>query len=90
LETNCGPLSEIIVFGTPCRLSILSRYILASFTVEYFVFTGKKCANLVNQSIMTQIESKFLDVVGKLVIKSMPISSHFQDGMGNGCNIPAG
>jgi hypothetical protein len=38
---------------------------------------------------MTQIESNPLAVLGKPTIKSILISSYFQDGMGNGCNSPA-
>jgi hypothetical protein len=80
---------DTMVLGTPCRLRIRSKYNFASVTVECFTFTGRKCANLVSRSIMTQIESNYLDVVGNPVIKSIPISSHFQDRIGNGCNIPA-
>jgi hypothetical protein len=45
---------------------------------------GKKWAVLVNLSTITQIESCFREVLGKPTIKSMLISSHFQEGMGRG------
>jgi hypothetical protein len=38
---------------------------------------------------MTQIESWCQEVLGKLTMKSMLRSSHFQDGMGRGCKVPA-
>jgi hypothetical protein len=72
--------------GIPCRLTILSKYILAYRIVGYIVWTGMKCADLVRRSIITQIESNPFEVLGKPTMKSILISSHFQAGMGKGYN----
>jgi hypothetical protein len=45
-----------------------------------------KCADLVRRSTITQIESNPLEVLGKPIIKYILIFSHFQAGMGSGCN----
>jgi len=77
-----------MVFGTPWRLMILAKYILAYWIVEYVLWTGRKCADLVSRSTITNIESKPLDVLGRPTIKSILILSHFQDGIGKGCSGP--
>jgi hypothetical protein len=40
----------------------------------------------VRRSTITQMESQPLDVLGSPTIKSILISSHYQDGTGEGCN----
>jgi hypothetical protein len=68
---------------------IRSTYNLAQRLAGYVIWTGRKCADLVSRSTMTHIESNPFEVLGKPTIKSILISSHFQDGMSNGCNSPA-
>jgi hypothetical protein len=47
---------------------------------------GKEMGGL---GLITQIKSCLWEVLGKPTIKSMLISSHFQEGMGRGQRIPA-
>src|SRR3954470_11089952 len=49
-----------------------------------------KCATLVRRSTTTHMESYPHLVLGNPVMKSIPILSHFQSGIGSGCNNPAG
>src|SRR6185312_6958619 len=49
-----------------------------------------KWAALVSRSTTTHMESCPFWVLGSPTTKSIPISSHFQTGMGRGCNNPAG
>jgi hypothetical protein len=49
----------------------------------------KESAVLVNRSMITQIESCLREVLGKPTIKSILISSHFEEGIGRGWRIPA-
>jgi hypothetical protein len=44
------------------------------------------CTNFVSRSIITHINSSLFFVLGKLVMKSIWISSHFHWGIGRGCN----
>jgi hypothetical protein len=55
---------------------------------HYIVCTGRKCAVLVNRSTITQMESYLKEVLGKPTIKSILISSHFQEGIDRGWRIP--
>ena len=88
LETNCVPLSDTMVFGTPCKLMIRAKYILAYWIVGYILLTGRKCADLISRSTITHIESKPFDVLDRPMIKSILISSNFQARIGNGYNSP--
>jgi hypothetical protein len=45
---------------------------------------GKECAVLVNRSTITQMESCLSEVLGRPTIKSILMSSHFQEGIGRG------
>ena len=45
------------------------------------VFTGKKWADFVRRSTITQIESYPFDVLGSPTMKLILISSHFHDGI---------
>ena len=53
------------------------------------VFTGRKWADFVRRSTITQIESYPLEVLGKPTMKSILMSSHFQDGILKGCKRTA-
>ena len=87
-ETKTNPLSEMIVRGTPCKVTIWSKYISAYFLVVYLVSTRIKWADLVRRSTMAQIESKPMEVRDKPTMKSIEISSYFQTGIGKGCKNP--
>jgi hypothetical protein len=47
-----------------------------------------KRADLESRSMITQIKSSLQAVIGKLMMKSMLILSHFYYGILNGCNSP--
>src|SRR6185503_8311506 len=49
-----------------------------------------KWVALVSRSTITHMESCPFCVLGSPTTKSIPISSHFQTGMGRGCSNPAG
>ena len=51
---------------------------------------GIKWTTLLNLSITTMIESCCLKFFGRPIIKSILIVSHFNSGMGIGCNNPVG
>ena len=53
------------------------------------VFTGKKWADFVRRSTITQIESYPFEVLGSPTMKSILISSHFHEGIFRGCKGPA-
>jgi hypothetical protein len=54
-----------------------SKYNLAYYVAVYHASTGRKWADFVRRSTVTQIEPYPLVVRGKPVIKSMVISFHF-------------
>jgi hypothetical protein len=56
--------------------------------IVYFTLTERKWAIFVSRSMITQIESYPLVVLGNPIIKSILISSHFHVGIGNDCNGP--
>jgi hypothetical protein len=78
------PLSDTMLFDAPCSFKMLSMYRSTSLCVSKVVFTGTKCATLVNRSTITQIESLPFCVRGRPTIKSMLISSHFHVGISSG------
>ncbi|MFS7981235.1 hypothetical protein Hanom_Chr10g00948551 [Helianthus anomalus] len=51
---------------------------------------GKKCADLVSLSTITQIVSFPFCVLGNLVMKSIVTISHFQVGISGCCSKPDG
>jgi len=55
--TNCGPLSEIILSGSPCNFQMLSLNNHASPSALVFSVVEIKCAIFVNLSTTTKIES---------------------------------
>ena len=63
--------------GTPCNLTVSLMYREVNFSKENLILMGIKCADLVNLSTTTQIESKPLGVLGSPTTKSMEILSHF-------------
>ncbi|XP_020081219.1 uncharacterized protein LOC109704844 [Ananas comosus] len=56
-RVNLGSLSDTIDFGTPCNLTTSSRYTCANLSPAQVVWIGKKCADLVKRSTITQIAS---------------------------------
>jgi hypothetical protein len=55
LLVNTLSLSETIVLGRPCNLTILLRNVVATEDAVYGCFNGKKCTYLENLSITTKI-----------------------------------
>ena len=51
---------------------------------------GMKCPIFYNLSMTTKMESFLFLLLGRPVIKSILITSHFHSGMGNGCSNPEG
>ena len=87
---NFTSLSEITTFGTPCNQNISFKnmpVISAALCVD---FTGMKCAYFLNLSTTTMMESCCLCVLGKPVIKTRDIISHFHSGTCKGCSKLAG
>jgi len=58
--------------------------------MDILKFIAKKCALLVNRSIITQMVSCLLKVRGRWVTKSMEMLSHFHTGISKGCRFPLG
>lgn len=52
-DVNLGSQSTIDI-GIPCNLTTSFTYSLANLSTESIIFIGKKRANLVNQSTITQ------------------------------------
>ena len=90
LEVNLLSWFEIMDIGTPCSHTISLRYVLVSFSNLSVSLIGRKCADLVNLSTITQMVSSPLAVLGNLVMKSMVIRSHFHSGIYGCCNNPEG
>ena len=85
-NTNRGSLSETILISIPCNLTISSIYSWTNFFMEYFIFIGKKWADLVNRSTSTQTASWPLCVRGKFETKFILMRFHFHSGISRGCN----
>lgn len=86
LKTKWGSQSETILMRTPCKLTILSRYSLASFSNKYSTFTSKNGANFVSLSVIIQIASWLFYVLGNPVTKSIVMCSHFHFGTSKDCS----
>ena len=89
-DVNFTSLSEITIFGTPCNRNIYFKntpVISAALCVD---FTGMKCAYFLNLSTTTMMESCCFCVLGKPMIKTRDIISHFHSGTGKGFSKPAG
>ena len=82
--------NKTMLDSAPCNLRISPLYREVNFSKENLILMGIKRANLVNLSIITQIESKPLGVLGSPTMKPMEILSHFHSGISNGCNLPEG
>src|ERR1043165_5566144 len=76
--------------GLPWRHTISLTYIFANLSTEYFSRMGKKWADLVKRSTITQILSKPLGVRGSLVMKSIAMLSHFHTRISGCSSIPDG
>ncbi|MFS7957030.1 hypothetical protein Hanom_Chr07g00661581 [Helianthus anomalus] len=76
--------------GTPCKDTTSSTYSWANFSMLKVSFIGRKWADLVNRSTITQIASFPFLVLGNLVTKSIVMSSHFHTGISNCCSRPEG
>jgi hypothetical protein len=86
---NLLSLSLTMVLGRPCNLEISLRNSLTTYVALKSVAMEKKCANFVNLSTNTKMQS-FPYALDNLVMKSMDMLSHFFYGMDKGCNSPAG
>ena len=54
--TNCGPLSEMMLSGSPCNFQTLSLNSQASPSALVLSIVDMKCAIFVNLSTTTRIE----------------------------------
>jgi hypothetical protein len=79
-------LSEITILGIPCSLKLYFMNISAMLIDLKVDFTEIKCADLLSLLITTMIESFCFLFLGKPIIKSSDMVSHFHSGTGNGCN----
>src|ERR1044071_8117524 len=84
LEVKLLSRSEMMEIGTPCFDTTSLMYKRVSFSNLSVSRIGRKCADFVNRSTITQIMSWPLVVVGNLVMKSIVIRSHFHSGI-SGC-----
>ena len=78
-------LSLTMVLGKPCSLNISLKNKYATFAALKSMEMEKKCANLVNLSTTTKIQSLSY-ALGNPVMKSIEMLSHLCSGMGRGCN----
>jgi hypothetical protein len=81
--------SLTMVLGKPCSLKTSLKNKSVTCAALHFVVMEKKCANLVNLSTTTKIQS-LPCALGNPVMKSMDMLSNLCSGMGSGCNNPAG
>ena len=84
-----GPLSKIILLGSPCNFHTLSLNSLASPSTNIFSIVGMKWTIFVNLSTTTKIES-YPWANSNLVIKSAEICIQDLSGIELGINLPAG
>jgi len=89
-EMNLLSLSDIMISGIPCNLTISLMYRLDSYYEVWVVLRAKKWVVLVRPSITTQIASCCLIVLDRPIMKSIVICSHFHTSIGRGCNKPPG
>ncbi|GJT39808.1 putative reverse transcriptase domain-containing protein [Tanacetum coccineum] len=78
-----------VIAANPARLQKVA-YNLANLSNGSFSLIGKKWADFVSQSIVTQMVSKSCEDLGSLVIKSIVILSHFHSGIAGCTNSPDG
>jgi hypothetical protein len=82
-------LSLTMVLGNPCSLKTSLKKKSATCVALKSVAMEKKCANLVNLSTTTKIQS-FPCALDNPMMKSIEILSHLCSGMGECCNRPTG
>jgi hypothetical protein len=82
-------LSLTMVLGKPCSLKISLKNKSATCVALKSVAMEKKCANLVNLSTTTKIQS-FPYALCNPVMKSIEMFSHLCSGKGRGHNNPVG
>ena len=87
---NLASLSETIIFGTPCSLTIYFRNTSSTWVVPKVDFIGMKYDAFVNMSTTTITESCWYLVLGNPVMKSIETVSHFHSAIGRGFKKPAG
>jgi len=75
---SCSPLSEIILFGSPCSFQMLSLNDHASSFALVLSVVGTKCTIFVNLSTTTKIEL-YPCTKGNFVIKSVLIVRYALD-----------
>ena len=86
---NCGPLSKIILSGSPCNFYTLSLNSLASPSTDIFSVVGMKWTIFVNLSTTTKIEL-YPWTSSNLVIKPAEIYIQGLSGIELGINLPTG
>jgi hypothetical protein len=82
-------LSLTMVLGKLCNLKISLKNSSTTCAPLKSMAMEKKCANFVNLSTTTKIQS-FPYVLGNSVMKSMDMLYHLCSGMGKGCSNPDG
>ena len=90
VDVDLASLSEIIIFGTPCNLTISFRNPYATWAIPKVDFTGMKCATFVKVSTTTITESCWYLVLGNPVMKSIQTVSHFHSAICKGFKRQAG
>lgn len=90
LEVSFASLFDTIFFGTPCNLTTSLMNTYAMSLAEKVDLTGMKCATFVNLSTITIMESCYIIVFGKLVMKCMEMTSHFHSRISIGCSSSPG
>ena len=90
LNRNLGSLSDTMLDGTPCNLTISLTYNWVNFSRGLLTLIGRKWADLVSWSTTTHIASCPVEVLGNPDTKSTAMQSHYHSGISNGCNIPDG
>ena len=86
LEVNFASLSDINFFRTPCNMTMSLINTYATSLVEYVVLNGMKFSTFVNLSTTTIKKSCCLYILGKIVMKSMEMTSHFHYGIKIRCS----
>jgi hypothetical protein len=84
---NMLSLSLTMYFDNLWSLNTSLKNNFATCATLYYEDMEKKFANLVNRSTTTYMQSMPC-TLGKPVMKSMDMLSHFYFGMGNGCSNP--
>ena len=83
-----GSLSQVILMGTPCKRTMLSRYSLATAALVVSLVRGNRCVCLLNLSTTTKIEVPCFEFGGRSVMKSIDTCYHGAEGTYRGYSRP--